>query len=138
MLATFDAPNGDVSCVRRSRTNTPLQALTTLNEMLFVESARALAKRALECGGRTDVERVTYAFRRVLGRSPVVDERAVLLGLLETQRERMAKGLLNVSELAAGAEASVDPPPGLSHADIAAYTVICRVLLNLDETITKE
>ena len=92
MLATFDAPNGDSSCVRRLRSNTPLQALTTLNETLFVECARALARQALEGGGRTDAERVTYAFRRVLGRTPSGEERTVLLDLLEAPGETDRRG----------------------------------------------
>ena len=65
MLQTFDAPNGEMSCVRRTRSNTPLQALTTLNEPLFVESAQALAKRVLKEGGASDAERLAYAFRLV-------------------------------------------------------------------------
>ena len=68
-LQTFDAPNGDFSCVRRARSNTPLQALTTLNEPLFLECARALAWRTVTAGAR-DAERLTYAFRRCLGRKP--------------------------------------------------------------------
>src|SRR5438093_13601459 len=61
MLQTFDAPNGDFSCVRRQRSNTPLQALVLLNEPEFVECAQALAKKALAEGGRTDADRLTYA-----------------------------------------------------------------------------
>ena len=72
---TFDAPNGDVACVRRTRSNTPLQALTTLNEPLVVEAARALALRILDEGGTTDAERLTYAFRRCVSRPPT-DARA--------------------------------------------------------------
>jgi hypothetical protein len=69
-LQVFDAPNGDASCPRRARSNTPLQALTTLNETLFVEAARALALRILKEGGTTDAQRLSYAFRRVLARRP--------------------------------------------------------------------
>ncbi|MEX0586651.1 MAG: DUF1549 and DUF1553 domain-containing protein, partial [Pirellulales bacterium] len=69
-LTNFDAPNGDFSCVRRSRSNTPLQALTTLNEMVFMEASRALAMRILEHGGGSDASRIDYAYRRVLGRVP--------------------------------------------------------------------
>jgi hypothetical protein len=138
MLATFDAPNGDSSCVRRPRSNTPLQALITLNETLFVECARALARKVLADGGKTEAERVAYAFRRVLGRTPTNDERTVLLGLLESQVKRMAQGRLNPRELATGTNELPVLPRGISPAQLAAYTVVSRVLLNLDETITKE
>jgi hypothetical protein len=140
MLATFDAPNGDVSCVRRTRSNTPLQALITLNETIFVECARELARQALKDGGGTDAQRVTYACRRVLGRMPTVDEQRVLLDLLDSQLTRIAQGLLNARELATGTDAmtEVNLPPGASLDQLAAYTTVSRVLLNLDETITKE
>jgi hypothetical protein len=138
MLATFDAPNGDASCVRRLRSNTPLQALTTLNETVFVECARALAREVLDHGGQTHSERVAYAFRRVLGRTPTGDERNVLLDLLEAQLRRIAEGRLDARELATGTSAPPALTPGDSMAQLAAYTVVSRVLLNLDETITKE
>ena len=77
VLQNFDAPNGDFSCVRRVRSNTPLQALTTLNEPLFLESARALALRTLAEGGAKDKQRLTYAFRRCLSRQPTEAERGV-------------------------------------------------------------
>jgi Protein of unknown function (DUF1549)/Protein of unknown function (DUF1553)/Planctomycete cytochrome C len=137
-FATFDAPNGDSSCVRRLRSNTPLQALTTLNETLFVECARALARRAWADGGRTDAERVTYAFRCVLGRAPTDLERTVLLDLLAAQVRRIADGRLNPRELATGTDQCPDLRSSASLAELGAYTVLSRVLLNLDETITKE
>jgi hypothetical protein len=138
VLATFDAPNGDASCVRRPRSNTPSQALITLNETLFVECARALAQQVLEHGGSSDVERVRYAFRRVLGRAPAGDEHRVLLGLLESQYRRIAAARTTPRELAGEITARPDPPPGCSLTQLAAYTVVARVLLNLDETITKQ
>jgi Protein of unknown function (DUF1553)/Protein of unknown function (DUF1549)/Planctomycete cytochrome C len=138
MLATFDAPNGDSSCVRRLRSNTPLQALTTLNETVFVECARALARRVLEGGGGTDAERIAYAFRRVLGRTPTVEERSVLLDLLEAQMRGIAEGRVDPRGLATGGVARLDLLPGVSVDQLAAYAVVSRALLNLDETITKE
>jgi mono/diheme cytochrome c family protein len=139
VLQTFDAPNGDISCVRRARSNTPLQALTTLNEPLFLESARALALKAIKEGGATDAARLGYAFRRVLSRKPTAQESTELLGLLGRQRQRFAAGELNPWNLAAD-----DPdkpfalPPGATMEQIAAWTAVSRVLLNLDEAITKE
>ncbi len=138
-LQTFDVPNADQSCVRRLRSNSPLQALISLNEPIFVECAQALARKTLAEGGATDVERVTYAFRRALSRPPRDDERGALLALLEKQRERLATGALNANEIATGVRE--DPrslPTGTTAAQLAAYTVVSRVLLNLDETITKE
>src|SRR5207302_2151099 len=69
-LQAFDAPNGDFACVRRSRSNTPLQALTALNEPIFMECAQALGRKALAEGGATDADRLTYAFRRCVARRP--------------------------------------------------------------------
>ena len=132
------APNGDAACVRHLRSNTPLQALTTLNETVFVECAQTLAQEILIHGGRTDRERADYAFRRVLARTPTDDERKVLLGLMETQFKQIAENRVNARELATGTSAPPDLPPGISPAQLAAYTVVSRVLLNLDETITKE
>ncbi|MDQ6701506.1 MAG: DUF1553 domain-containing protein, partial [Acidobacteriota bacterium] len=130
MLQVFDAPNGDSSCVRRSRSNTPLQALTTLNEPMSLEAARALAMRVLSEGGRTDAERVTYAVRRCLSRKPTFDESAELLPLLNKETQRFAKQEASARELA-GSGSSAAP-------QLAAWTAVSRVLLNLDETITKE
>jgi hypothetical protein len=115
-----------------------LQALTTLNEIVFVDCARALARKVMDHGGRTDRERVDYAFRRVLARTPTDNERTVLLRLLEAQTKRIAEGRVDPLALATGSSASPDLPPGASPAQLAAYTVVSRVLLNLDETITKE
>ena len=139
VLESFDAPNGDFACVRRARSNTPLQALMTLNEPVFLESARALALRTLREGGADDAGRVTYAFRRCLARTPTAEESAELLALLRKEERRYA---------AAGAKpwdvAADDPgkppalPIGVKPPQAAAWTVVARVLLNLDETISKE
>jgi hypothetical protein len=138
-LQAFDAPNGDFACVRRSRSNTPLQALTELNEPVFVECARALGLRTLREGGATDADRLTYAFRRCLTRPPSTEESAELLKLLEKERRHFAQPGTKPLELAAADPAH---PPQLpketTTADLAAWTVVSRVLLNLDETITKE
>jgi Protein of unknown function (DUF1553)/Protein of unknown function (DUF1549) len=138
VLMNFDAPNGDFSCVRRARSNTPLQALTTLNETQFMEAARALAARTLRDGGTTDDQRITYAFRQVLSRKPQPAEKAELLELLGRQRRRLADGWLNAGELATGTDSAPKLPPGTNPSQLAALTAMSRVLLNLDETITKE
>ena len=139
LLSTFDVPEGNTSCVRRARSNTPLQALITLNETIAVEAARALARKALADGGTTDPDRVSYAFRRCVGRAPTDAERAVLLKVLDEQRQRFADGWVSPWEVVSGkAERPSDIPKGASPTQWAAYTVVARVLLNLDETITKE
>jgi cytochrome c553 len=136
-LQAFDAPNGDMSCVRRARSNTPLQALTTLNEPLFVEAAQALARRTLTEGGSTDGDRLSYAFRLTTARTPTDAEADVLLQLLAKQDRRLADGWLSAGELA-GIKPTSTLPPDTTPRRLAAWTAVARVLLNLDETITKE
>ncbi|HEX2524023.1 MAG TPA: DUF1553 domain-containing protein, partial [Terriglobia bacterium] len=139
VLQNFDAPNGDSSCVRRSRSNTPLQALTTLNEPLFLESAQALALKTLNEGGATDAQRLRYAFRRCVARTPTPQETMELLSLLQKQKQRLADGWTSPWDLA-GFDPTKAPkmPQGSTPVQLAAWTVVSRVLLNLDETITKE
>ncbi len=138
-LQVFDAPNGDFSCVRRLRSNTPLQALTSLNEPLFVECARALARKSLEHGGSNDLQRLTYAFQQTVSRPPSNEERQILLNLLEKQRQRIAEGWVNPHDLGNGRnETPTNLPPGVTPTQLAAYTAVSRALLSLDETITRE
>jgi mono/diheme cytochrome c family protein len=139
MLQSFDAPTGDISCVRRTRSNSPLQALTTLNETLFVEAARALALRIASEGGATDRQRAVYGFRRVLSRQPSESELTELLALFNRQRERFLSGELNAWNLATNdPDKAFALPKGARMEELAAWTAVARVLLNLDETITKE
>ncbi len=139
VLQTFDAPNGEFACVRRVRSNTPLQALATLNEPLFLECARSLAMKTLAEGGATDAERLAYAFRRCTARTPDEQESTALLALLAKQTERFSQPDAKPWDLAAN-DPSNPPklPEGVTPAQAAAWTAVSRVLLNLDETITKE
>ncbi|HWF17750.1 MAG TPA: DUF1549 and DUF1553 domain-containing protein [Verrucomicrobiae bacterium] len=138
VLQTFDAPNGDFSCVRRLRSNTPLQALATLNEVVFMECAQSLALHTLEHGGN-DRERIAYAFRRCLGREPNESEMQNLLSLLKKDSQYLGEGWVDVPVLATGKNGPIaNLPKGCTPTQLAAYTVVSRVLLNLDETITKE
>jgi mono/diheme cytochrome c family protein len=139
VLQAFDAPNGDFACVRRVRSNTPLQALMTLNEPLFLECARALALRTVREGGRTDAERVEFAFRRCVARRPSAEESAALLALFDKQKQHFAGAGAKPWDLAAADPAHPPAlPEGTTPAHLAAWTVVSRVLLNLDETITRE
>jgi mono/diheme cytochrome c family protein len=138
MLQAFDVPSGDVSCVRRAKSNTPLQALTTLNETLFMETARALASKTLKEGGATNAQRLEFAFRRVLARRPTAQEVQELAVLLNQQHARFASGESDPAKLALNdPEQPIVLPPGVTMAQLAAWTAVSRVLLNLDETITK-
>lgn len=139
VLTTFDAPNGDAACVRRTRSNTPLQALTTLNEPLFLECARGLGLVTLREGGNSDTERVKYAFRRCTGRKPTPAEQEVLQSFLSRQMERFSAPGARPWDLAASDPANPPIlPAGVTPAQAASWTSLARLLLNLDETITKE
>src|SRR5437764_12050052 len=111
VMANFDGPNGDFACARRPRTNTPLAALTGLNEPIFVEAARALALRVLREGGADDARRVDYALLLCVSRPARPAERETLLALLRSTRQRLADGWLNPREDAPGDPAQLPPPP---------------------------
>jgi hypothetical protein len=137
-MSTLDAPNGDFACARRLRSNTPLAALTGLNEAIFVEAARGLALRILREGGSDDGSRINYAYRLCVAREPNDTERELVMQLLRSQRQRIAEGWLDPRALATG-DASRLPelPPETTPQDAAAWMIAARVLLNMDETITK-
>jgi mono/diheme cytochrome c family protein len=135
-LITFDAPNGESSCVRRTPSNTPLQALTTLNDAAFHEAAQALALRTYREGGIDDRSRAVYAFRLCTARSPDRKELKSLLALLEEQK-RYFYSRTDKALLVALTDREKLPEEVNLH-NVAAWTVVSRVLLNMDETITKE
>jgi mono/diheme cytochrome c family protein len=138
VMSNFDAPNGDFSCARRVRSNTPLAALTGLNETIFVEAARALALRILKESPANDTARADYAFLLCTSRQPAEAERNEILSLLKSQRQRLADGWLNPREVTTGDAAKLPELPGESTPqDAAAWTLVARVMLNLDETISK-
>jgi hypothetical protein len=138
VMSTFDAPNGDFACARRVRSNTPLAALTGLNEPVFVEAAQGLALRILREGGGDDVKRTEYAFLLCASRMPTGDEIAAVRELLDSRRKRIADGWLNPREITTGDPAKLpELPPNATPQDAAAWTLVARVLLNLDETISK-
>jgi hypothetical protein len=114
MLMVFDAPDATRACTRRERSNTPLQALTLLNDAAFFECAEALADRVVRDAPPDDAGRLTYAFRLCLARAPNQVEATQLDDL----------------------RARVLADPGASERE--AWTTVARVLLNLDEFITRE
>jgi hypothetical protein len=135
-LATFDAPDREKCVARRVVTNTPLQALVTLNDPTYVEAARALAERTLHEGGKETNRRLAYAFRLATARQPAAPELKVLRELLTQQlatyrgNPQAAAKLLQVGELKFDSK--------LDQAELAAWTVLANTLLNLDETVTKQ
>jgi hypothetical protein len=136
LLATFDAPSREICTVRRSRTDTPLQALELLNDVTYVEAARHLAERMLAEGGVTPAQRLAFAFRRATGRPPGPAELAVLLRGLERYERQFRADSESARRYVHQGDSPVDGR--LDPADLAAYTATAEVILNLDETITKE
>ncbi len=134
-MTTFDAPSREACLVRRERTNTPLQALVVLNEPQFIESARALAKRALHEGGSTTEDRLTYMFRSVLARYPDAKELAELGSTFKDLMAHYAKQADAARQLIATGEIPSDP--AVNPSELAAWTLMGNVILNLDEAITK-
>jgi mono/diheme cytochrome c family protein len=135
-LQVFDAPTGESPCPRRVASDTPLQALTTLNDPVFVEAAQALALRTWEHGGRNDRARLQYAFKLCAGRAPRPREVAVLSSLLHEQEYFFENRTARAVQVAS--PDVKNPPPDVKLEKVAAWTMVARVLLNLDETITKE
>ena len=135
-MATFDAPNREVCTVRRVRTNTPLQALVTLNDPVYIEAAQALGRRALTEGGSTIESRLTHAFRLCVARPPANEELARLAALREQTLAKLAQQPELARKLATD---PIGPPPASQPdlAELAAWTVLGNVLLNLDETLMK-
>jgi hypothetical protein len=111
----------------------------TLNEPLFVECAQALAVRVLKEGGADDEARVEYLFRRCLARPSTKAERRELLDLLARQTKHIADGWTDAKAIAnRGVQKPIELPAGTTPTQVAAWTLVSRVVLNLDETITKE
>ena len=135
-MLVFDQPVGDFSCTRRLRSNTPLQALTTLNDQTFVEFAQALALRIWKEGGATDRAKMSYGFRLCTGRQPTAIELQKLMKLLADQRP-FFDGHTAASVYVSSADLTRLPEDIDLH-KIAPWAMVARVLLNLDETMTKE
>jgi len=135
-LSIFDAPNADTTCVRRVMSDTPLQALTTLNDAVFHEAAQAMALRVWNEGGKTDRERAVYAFRLCTCREPDAKELEGVLKLVK-DKQQYFENHTSAAVLVASPDQK-NPPEDVNLHAVAAWTLASRVLLNLDETITKE
>jgi len=134
-FVTFDAPIRETCVVQRPRTSTPLQSLVLMNDPVYVEAARALAQRVLKAREMDLTTRLTYAFRLAVARPPDKSELAILERTFRQQLENFQKdeeaatALVNIGELAR--------PENLKMSELAAWTAIGNVLLNLNETITR-
>jgi hypothetical protein len=135
-LTIFDAPDREKCTARRGVTNTPLQALTLLNDPTYVEAARALAQRALRTGGRSDGERIDFTFKLATARTPDPQERNVLLGSLSEFRSTYGQDQAQVTKLLSVGESK--PDSTLDPREVAAWTTLASMILNLDETISAE
>ncbi|HEY7180262.1 MAG TPA: DUF1553 domain-containing protein [Blastocatellia bacterium] len=135
-LATFDAPDREKCVARRAVTNTPLQALVTLNDPTYVEAARAMAAKTLRDGGKDLSGRIAYVFRLALARNPSAQETKVLRDLLSRQLINYRKDSKAASELTHVGESAVDDK--VDQPELAAWTMVASAILNLDETVTKE
>ncbi|MDB6072246.1 MAG: hypothetical protein JWL81_3417 [Verrucomicrobiales bacterium] len=138
VMTVFDMPDREFGCVRRSRTNTPLQALTLMNEPALVRAAGHLGARIRGEGGATDAEKLTFGFRLVASRQPSEKEAAVLARMLEGLRKSYQSDPTGAGEMLKSAD--VVPAAETAAADLAeaaAWTALASNLLNLDETITK-
>ncbi|MCH2132755.1 MAG: PSD1 and planctomycete cytochrome C domain-containing protein [Phycisphaerales bacterium] len=134
-MTTFDAPSREICSVRRIRTNTPLQALVTLNDPVYVEAAKALAGRMIREGGDELERQITRGFQLVLGRPPSAEETGRLMMLAEEATQRYAADPEQAGALLA--QWPGEPPSGADPAHVAALVVVANVLLNLDETLTR-
>ncbi len=135
MLKTFDAPEREFCTARRSRTNTPLQALLVMNGPQFVEAARKLGEKMMREGGATLDERVVFGFRLVTARRPTRDELAVLRSVFRENEKRYRESPRKAVKLLTVGETPYDP--ALDRAELAAFGEVARLMLNLSEAITK-
>jgi hypothetical protein len=134
-MATFDAPSRETCSLRRIRTNTPLQAFVTMNDPAYVEASQALARRIMKEGGATPQERTAFALKLCLIRPPSQPQIDSLLALYQSELAHFQ------SDAAAAKKLSTDPlgpaPEGMSEAELAAWTVVANVVLNLDGVMMK-
>jgi hypothetical protein len=134
-MTTFDAPSREFCVVKRTRSNTPLQALVLMNDPAYVECAQALARRVIREAGPSAEDRVVRAFRLCLARQPQKHEVQRLVQLFEQQLSRYKEDVDAAKKMATSELGSA--PETMDVHELAAWTVVANVLLNLDEMITK-
>jgi hypothetical protein len=134
-LQAFDAPTREECTVVRARSNTPLQALVLLNDPTYVEASRVFAVRIMKEGGTSPEQRIDWAFRRALSRGATAEEIKIIAELFAKHRQEYAGDLADAKKLLAGGDTPA--PADLDVPELAAWTSVARVILNLHETITR-
>jgi hypothetical protein len=134
-MVNFDSPNREVCTVRETRTNTPLQALNLMNDVTFVEAARKLAERVMREGGKKREQRIDLLYRLVLARPPKPEEMQVVLDTLEGFESRFRADKKSAERFL---DQGASPRAKMNARELAAYASIASVILNLDETVTKQ
>lgn len=134
-LNTFDAPEREVCTARRSRTNTPLQALVLMNDPTYLEAARKLAESVMQSGGNTTASKIQFAYRRTLSRPPTDAEMKLTQKLFEQRLQKFRQDAASAKALISIGDSQ--PDKTLAEAELAAWSSVMSVILNLDEAITK-
>jgi len=134
-MTTFDAPNREQSCPRRERSNTPLQALDLMNDVQYFEAARNLAERAMREGGAQRRDRIVWLYRTVLSRRPADRELAIVEETFHRHLDKYQAAVEAAKQVISFGESRADG--SLNPSELAAWTMIANLLLNLDETVTK-
>ena len=133
-MSTFDAPSRESCCVRRERTNTPLQALLLLNDPQYFEAAQALTGRVVEANGKTAADRAAYLYRLCTARHATDETITELVGLFENQLTKYEHDEAAAKEII-GSEQQT-PDQSLCPSEMAAWTIVANVILNMDEVVT--
>jgi hypothetical protein len=134
-MANFDAPNREQSCTLRERSNTPMQALQLMNDVQNLEAARAFAERLIAEGGTTPDARIAFAYRTVLARKPAPEETAIVRAAFQQHLTAFQQ-----TPEAAGKfirQGETKPKAGLPEPEVAAWTLVANLILNLDETVSR-
>ncbi len=132
-MVNFDAPSREQTCTGRERSDTPMQALQLMNDVQHVEAARALAERVMTSGGTTPEERIAYTYRSILSRKPTPEEAAIVHTAYQHHLATYQKTPEEAAKFIRQGESK--PKPGLPEPELAAWTLVANLLLNLDETI---
>ncbi|HCO22859.1 MAG TPA: hypothetical protein DIT97_07310, partial [Gimesia maris] len=134
-MSTFDAPSREACTMRRERTNTPLQALLLLNDPQYMEAARALGERIIKEGGNTSEERIKFAYLLATGKPVSAEDLTLMQNTFQDMQSYYQDDPKAATELIAVGESK--PDPKLNPQELAAWTMIANLILNLDEVLTK-